>query len=183
DETQMADGQRAAIQCVQAEEPQRESDQQHSGVGERVQGQAMGDFHRGIVGTIRRDTMAADHNSRLCVGEVLIAGTGAEYPPAILEQTNLKMTDHFKFIPDPGFGPDEIPTGHLICNRCGRRVETGIMNVSSHWRDCYPEEYKKILRMRRPGRHWDRSPVIIHLNGKTYLYDKDMDDMNRKYDE
>jgi hypothetical protein len=50
------------------------------------------------------------------------------------------MTDHFKFIPDPGFGPDQIPTGHLICNRCGRRVETGIMNVSSHWRDCYPED-------------------------------------------
>lgn len=115
------------------------------------------------------------------------------------------MTDHFKFIPDPGFGPDQIPTGHLICNRCGRRVETGIMNVSSHWRDCYPEEYKKMLRMRRPGRHWDRSPVIISiralpgteqkyleqrdremkvtLNGKTYLYDKDMDDANQKYDD
>src|SRR5690606_27685958 len=28
-----------------------------------------------------------------------------------------------------------------------------------------------------------RSPVIIHLNGKTYLYDKDMDDANQKYDE
>ena len=33
-----------------------------------------------------------------------------------------------------------IQTGHCICDHCGQRVETGIMNLADHWSKCWGKE-------------------------------------------
>jgi len=45
------------------------------------------------------------------------------------------MNDDFTFVPDKDHH-SPIQYGHLICNHCGDRVETGIVTVSDHWLGC-----------------------------------------------
>ena len=43
--------------------------------------------------------------------------------------------DTFTFVPT-GNLDRAIPTGYCICNDCGARVETGIINLSEHYWTC-----------------------------------------------
>ena len=41
----------------------------------------------------------------------------------------------FKFVPTGNFDK-HIQTGHCICETCGVKVETGVVNLVTHWKDC-----------------------------------------------
>lgn len=46
------------------------------------------------------------------------------------------MFDGFTFVATGNFDK-QLPTGHCICDHCGARVETGIMNLAEHWSKCW----------------------------------------------
>lgn len=46
------------------------------------------------------------------------------------------MTDDFDFVATGPDEPNKLRVGYLICKHCKQRVETGVINVSSHWMNC-----------------------------------------------
>lgn len=65
--------------------------------------------------------------------------------------------EHYTFVEEPKGQPkDCVPTGYLICNHCGSRVETGIITVSEHWFHCQE-------RVKKQGRSIIERLVLLTL--------------------
>lgn len=81
----------------------------------------------------------------------------------------MKEDDGFTFITDKRFRKDMlVPIGHFICNKCKKRVEQGIVNISTHWAECAGFEFTQALMTRAK-----------HRRGK--ITETDIEDLQRQF--
>ena len=72
------------------------------------------------------------------------------------------MFDHFDFIPTDNLDKP-VQTGHCICKHCGQRVETGIINLSTHWSECWGKtEWEQVKKA--PKLYLDKKKLEVIFN-------------------